>query len=81
MFRHAAAAGAKYSRGMCFVDHQHRRVFVEPTANVLQRREIAIHAEQRIGHDQPPAILARIAKQIRQMVDIAVSIDMNFRPR
>ena len=58
MFRHAAAVLAEHAGGVGFVDHEHGVMLLGQFRQLHQRREIAVHAEERIGDDQPAAVCA-----------------------
>ena len=50
-----AAAVAEYAGRMRLIDQQHCVVLVGQVGEVGQRGEIAVHAEERVGDDQPAA--------------------------
>ena len=56
MFGDAAAVRAENAGGVGFVDHQHGGMLFGKFGDFRQRRKVAVHAEQRIGHDQAAAV-------------------------
>ena len=81
MFGNAAAMFAEHAGGVCFVHHQHGGMFFGQLGQLRQRRQIAVHAEERIGDDQSSAIARRILQQFGQMIDIQMAIHMHLGPR
>ena len=81
MLGHAAAVRAEDAGGVGFVDHQHRVMPLGQLGQFGQRRQIAVHAEQRIGDDQAAAVARGIAEQFGQMIDVGVAVDAHFGPR
>ena len=63
VFGHAAAARTEHAGGVGFVDHQHRVVPPRQFGQLGQRRQVAVHAEQAVGHDQPAAVAAGLVEQ------------------
>ena len=59
LFDQSAAAAAEHAGGMGFVDQQHGIEARGQLRQVRQRSDVAIHAEQRVGHDQFPAAVCR----------------------
>ena len=59
---HAASVRAENARGVGFVDQQHRLVALGQVGQFGQRGQVAVHAEQAIGHDQPPPIPPRFGQ-------------------
>ena len=60
---------------MGFVDQQHRVVLVGELGEARERGEVAVHAEERVGDDQPAAEVAGVAEHRFERVAIAVRID------
>ena len=61
---------------MCLIDDQQRGMLSAQLAQLMQRRHIAIHREDRIGGDDLAAW--RRGHERRQMIQIAVSIDRHL---
>ena len=57
---HAPAVRTENARRVGFVHHQHRVESLGQIGQFGQRRQVAVHAEQAVGHDQPPAVLLRL---------------------
>ena len=53
---------AEDAGGVGFVDHQHRGMLFGKFGNFRQRGKVAVHAEQRIGHNQSAAVAGGIAQ-------------------
>ena len=62
------------------VDHHARVVALRQLDDALQRRDVAIHGEDAIGHDQRPAAL-RLAQAPLEVVRVAVVVDERLRAR
>ena len=66
---------------MGLVDQQHGIEAPGQFRQVRQRSDIAIHAEQRVGHNQFSAHFGGPGEHRFQHLAIAMGIDENFRPR
>ncbi len=58
VFGHAPAVAAENAGGVGLVHQQHRLVPLGQVGQFGQRRQVAVHAEQAVGDDQPPAVLS-----------------------
>ena len=63
MVHRAAAAPAEHAAAVRIVDHHHRAEFLGDLNQIRERRNVAIHAEHAVGHDE----LARIAITLPQL--------------
>ena len=64
-FGQAPAARAEHARRMRFVDQQHAVESLGQFGQFDQRRQIAVHAEDAFGDDQPAAKDAAAERQLR----------------
>ena len=73
---------AEHAGGVGFVDHQHRVVPLGQIGQFGQRGQVAVHAEEAVGHDQPPAVaLAAWPAAPPSRSPVAVRIDADVGPR
>ena len=60
---HAAAVPAEDARGVGLIDQEHRFVPLGQFGQFGQGGQVAVHAEEPVGDDQPPSIPARFGQQ------------------
>ncbi len=65
MVHGAPAVATEDARRMGVVDHDRGRVPVGDIADVAQRRDVAVHAEDAVGDDQDRAVAPRPARRRR----------------
>src|SRR4051812_2172609 len=81
MFSYAATTSSEYTRRMRFINHQHCAVSLRQVSERRKRRQVAIHAEQGIRHDQPAAKMPRLAQHTFKRHAIPLWINESSRPR
>ena len=70
----AAPALAQHAFAVGVVHHEHDAMFLGDVADLVQRRDVAVHAEDAVGDDQAPAVFGRFGDLAAQIVDIVVGI-------
>jgi hypothetical protein len=64
------------------VDDRPRAVDVCQLGDVCERRDVAVHREDRVGDDQPPGgALAVLAQRPVEVLDVAMAVDDDLGPR
>ena len=71
----AAPAGAEHAGGVRLVDHHARAVAARELDDLRQRRDVAVHREHRVGHDQPPPLAAVARQAPREVLGVEVAVD------
>ena len=72
---------AEDARRVRLVDQQQRVVAAGEVGQPGQRRQVAVHAEDRVGDDQAaPGGGPLAAQQVVQVVEVAVAVDVQARP-
>ncbi len=66
---------------MRLVDEQPRAVLARELDDLRERREIAVHREDRVGRDQPPPLAAVAAQAPREVLGVEVPVDADARSR
>ena len=66
---------AEDAGGVGFVDQEHRIVLFGQFGEARERGEVAVHAEERVGGDQPAAEVARCAEHLFECFRVAVRVD------
>ena len=69
----AAAGLADEAGGVRVVHHDQRVVFFREVADVLQLRDVAVHAEHAVGGDHAHAKLLRLLQTLLEVVHVAVA--------
>ena len=76
----AAAARPERAGAVRVVDHHAHVVAPRELDDLLERRDVAVHREHAVGHDQRPAVV-RVAQAPGQVVDVAVAVDERLGAR
>jgi hypothetical protein len=80
VFGHPAPQEAEHAGRMGLVDHQDRPVPLGHVGQFLQRGQVAVHAEQAVGDDQPAAVPGCLAEQLVQLAPVGMGPDADVGP-
>jgi hypothetical protein len=80
MIDDAAPATPQHSLAVSVIDHQQNIVLASDLVQLRQRSDIAIHAEDTIGDNQPLSVFAGLGDPAAQIIDIVMLISHDLRP-
>ena len=70
---------------MSLIDHDARAIVLRELGQCLERGDVSIHREHRVGHDQTPALAlataALTAHAPLEMLDVAMAVDHDLSAR
>ena len=78
LLNESTPALSKNPRSVGLVDHQHGAVMLRQGYNLLERRQVSVHAEHRFRHNESPFILISPLEKTLQLIQVEMTIDFDL---